>query len=354
MNSPLPTLPQQAQEARVDDVLRIERLTVEFANRSSRRNKDTSILRAVDEVDLTVYAGETLGVVGESGCGKSTLARAIVGLVRPTSGRVLIGGDDVGRARGHVLRQLRRRVQMVFQDSYSSFDPRQTIADSIAEPLRNFGVFGSNRRKYRERTYELLQLVHLDESIGRSFPSQLSGGQRQRAAVARALALEPRLLVLDEPVSALDVSLQAGLINLLEDLQHKLGVAYVFIAHDLAVVRQISHRVAVMYLGAVAEVGPTENIFDRPLHPYTSALLDAVPITDPDDRHTLRTRIILRGDVQSTAQTVGGCRFRARCFKAQSLCADIEPPLEAKQTADHRAACHFPMSDRPTVSSTRE
>jgi oligopeptide/dipeptide ABC transporter ATP-binding protein len=295
-------------------------------------------VRAVDGVTFSLVAGETLALVGESGCGKSTLARTIIRLLDPTDGHIRFRGQDVTHVRGGELRKFRRQIQMVFQDPYSSLNPRLTARQSVAEPLRIHHLYDPTEE--RSRVDELLNRVGIPLQDADRLSGQFSGGQRQRIAIARALALEPDVLVLDEPVAALDVSTQAQILNLLRDLQSDLHVAYLFISHDLAVVRQIADRIAVMYLGKVVEIGRAGEIYERPAHPYVKALLSAVPITDPALRGR-RQRIILRGDVPNPAAPPSGCGFRTRCWKAQDLCA-VEIPALAERGAAHPVACHFP------------
>lgn len=322
-------------------LLEVSGLATWFPVRSRLLKRTIGHVHAVDGVDLDVSPGETLGLVGESGCGKSTLARTIMGLVEPTAGTVRFDGWDVTRATGRERRAHRRHLQMVFQDPVGSLDPRQRVRDIVAEPLVAYQVMDSRARG--RRVEELLQLVGMDPSHAGRFPHEFSGGQRQRIGIARALALNPRLLVLDEPVSALDVSIQAQILNLLQDLQEELGLAYLLISHDLAVVRHVAHRVAVMYLGQIVEEGVTQELFARPGHPYTRALLSAVPNPDPTARG--RTRIVLEGDIPSPINPPSGCRFRTRCPFAEDICADVEPELVERDGLAHRCACHFAGSD---------
>ena len=303
-------------------------------------------VQAVSGVSFEVGEGETVGVVGESGCGKSTVGRCIIGLERPTSGQVLYEGSDVGGASRRELRRLRRDMQFVFQDPFSSLNPLMTVYNTLAEPLR---LSGWGRQETRERVHELLETVGLSPEHGNRFPHEFSGGQRQRIGIARALALRPRMLILDEPVSALDVSIQAQVVNLLEDLQERFGLAYLFIAHDLSVVRHTSDRVVVMYLGKVVEVGTRDQVFNEPAHPYTQALLSAVPPQDPAGRER-RRRVVLEGDVPSPADPPSGCRFRTRCWKADDRCATEEPALLDRLGHGHPSACHYPEQGRSDVS----
>ncbi|MEV6691566.1 dipeptide ABC transporter ATP-binding protein [Micromonospora sp. NPDC051196] len=301
--------------------------------------KQIGAVRAVDGVNLQLRRGETLGVVGESGCGKSTLARLLVGLETPTSGDLFVQGRNMSKVGAEERRRGRRNIQLVMQDPYTSLNPRMTVGDIIGEPFEvHPDVVPKGQR--RGKVQELLELVGLNPDHINRYPHQFSGGQRQRIGIARALALNPEIILCDEPVSALDVSIQAQVINLLEKLQNELGLSYIFIAHDLSVVRHIADRVAVMYLGKIIENGTEDEIYESPTHPYTQALLSAVPVPDPKLRGQ-RDQIVLTGDVPSPANPPSGCRFRTRCWKAQDVCAEQEPLLEIRDKSGHPSACHF-------------
>ncbi|MEV8555073.1 dipeptide ABC transporter ATP-binding protein [Streptomyces sp. NPDC051917] len=303
-------------------------------------------VKAVDGVDFTLGKGETLGIVGESGCGKSTVAKMLCNLERPTAGSIRFKGEDITKLSGKALKAVRRNIQMVFQDPYTSLNPRMTVGDIIGEPY-DIHPEAAPKGDRRRRVQELLDVVGLDPEYVNRYPHQFSGGQRQRIGIARALALRPEVIVADEPVSALDVSIQAQVINLLARLQSEFDLSYVFIAHDLSIVRHISDRVGVMYLGRIVEIGRDAEIYDHPTHPYTQALLSAVPVPDPEAREQ-RERIILSGDVPSPTNIPSGCRFRTRCWKAQERCALEVPALavpavfrDTSGPAAHASACHF-------------
>ena len=312
-----------------EPLLKAERLVKHFPVRSGLFGRARGAIQAVDDISFELHPGETLGLVGESGCGKSTAGRLLLRLIEPTSGAVFFQGRNISGLGEREIRSLRREMQIIFQDPYGSLNPRMTVGDMLAEPLALHGLHQENPK---QRVAELLGLVGLAPQHASRYPHEFSGGQRQRIGIARALAGEPRLIVCDEPVSALDVSIQAQVINLLQDLQRRFGLAYVFIAHDLAVVKHIATRVAVMYLGKIVELADKAALFANPRHPYTRALLSAIPVPDPLLK---RTRLVLQGDVPSPYKPPSGCRFRTRCPHARLLCSEREPALE------HGVACHF-------------
>jgi peptide/nickel transport system ATP-binding protein len=335
---PRPLTPEgAAKPAAEPPLLRVDDLRVHFPIRAGLLRRQVGTVRAVDGVSLDLRAGETLGLVGESGCGKTTTARAIMGLVRATGGSVAFDGQDITNLPRADMRRVRRNMQYIFQDPYASLNPVRTVGDIVAEPLHIHGLF--DEMGGEKRIAELFELVGLSRTMLDRFPSEFSGGQRQRIGIARALALQPRLLILDEPVAALDVSIQAQVINLLQDLQRELRLAYLFVAHDLSVVRHISDRVAVMYLGRIVEESGKADLYERPTHPYTQSLLSAVPVPDPASR-SRRKRIVLQGDIPSPARPPSGCAFHPRCFRATEICARERPAFVAQPGGTARSACH--------------
>ncbi|MFJ1752451.1 ABC transporter ATP-binding protein [Kitasatospora sp. NPDC088134] len=332
------TVPAQAGPSDREPLLRVTGLTRHFPVTKGLFKRQVGAVRAVDGIDFEVRAGETLGVVGESGCGKSTMGRLVTRLDEPTGGTVEFEGTDITHLGTGAMRPLRRDIQMIFQDPYSSLNPRHTVGTIVGAPFRLQKV--ATEGGVKKAVQELLELCGLSPEHYNRYPHEFSGGQRQRIGIARALALRPKMIVADEPVSALDVSIQAQVVNLLDDLQNELGLTYLIIAHDLSVVRHVSDRVAVMYLGKIVEIADRDALYARPMHPYTNALMSAVPVPDPR-RKEQRERIRLTGDVPSPLDPPSGCRFRTRCWKAQEKCAVEEPPL-AVAADGHRVACHFP------------
>lgn len=303
-------------------------------------------VRAVDGISFTIERGKTLGLVGESGSGKTTIGRTIIRLYKPTAGQILFENEDLAKLNGEPLRQMRQSAQMVFQDPFASLNPRFTIGSLIAEPMHIYKL--GNSTEIRERTEDLLNVVGLRPEFIDRYPHEFSGGQRQRIAIARALAINPKLVIADEPVSALDVSIRAQVLNLMQRLQAQFNLTYLFVSHDLSVVRHVADRVAVMYLGKIVELADREELYLQPKHPYTKALLSAVPIPDPKIERK-RQRIILSGDLPSPINIPTGCRFHTRCPMAQSICREVEPPFEAKEGHEHMAACHFSSEVTPLI-----
>ncbi len=324
-------------------VLEVRDLVKHFpVGRGLSFKREKGVVRAVDGVSFTLRAGETLGLVGESGCGKSTVARTLLRLEEPTAGEALFRGEDIFSANPAELKDIRRRLQVIFQDPYASLNPRMTVAEIIGEPwVIHPDVVPMAERA--DRLWSLLESVGLRREHAERYPHEFSGGQRQRIGIARAVALDPEVIICDEPVSALDVSVQAQVVNLLMEIQERLGIAYVFIAHDLSVVRHMSHRVAVMYLGRIVETGTKEQVYNHPKHPYTKALLSAEPSLDFSGMRERSQRIILKGEIPSPTNPPSGCRFRNRCWKAQDICASDAPPLD--DGTDHRVACYFPETE---------
>ncbi|MEU3873197.1 MULTISPECIES: dipeptide ABC transporter ATP-binding protein [Streptomyces] len=332
------TIPEQQAPAAPETLLKVEGLVKHFPITKGLLRRQVGAVRAVDGIDFEVRSGETLGVVGESGCGKSTMGRLITRLIEPSGGRIEFEGRDISHLGVSGMRPLRRDVQMIFQDPYSSLNPRHTVGTIVGAPFRLQGITPEGGVK--KEVQGLLELVGLNPEHYNRYPHEFSGGQRQRIGIARALALKPKLVVADEPVSALDVSIQAQVVNLLDDLQDELGLTYVIIAHDLSVIRHVSDRIAVMYLGKIVELTDRSSLYERPMHPYTKALLSAVPVPDPK-RRAKRERILLKGDVPSPIAPPSGCRFHTRCWKATEVCKQQEPPLAELRTG-HRVACHHP------------
>jgi oligopeptide transport system ATP-binding protein len=322
-----------------EEILRVEDLKVHFPlMKGVLLRRQVGTIKAVDGVSFNLRRGDTLGLVGESGCGKSTTGLAVLRMLAPTAGRILFEGQDITRHDAGTMRTVRRRMQMVYQDPYGSLNPRMTVRSIVGEPLRIHGL-ASDDKAYRERVARLLAMVGLLPDMANRYPHEFSGGQRQRIGIARALALEPSLVICDEPVSALDVSIQAQVVNLFMDLQERLELTYIFIAHDLAVVRHISDRIAVMYLGRIVEIAGRDDLYKRPLHPYTEALLAAVPVADPEVE-ARRPRAIIKGEVPSALRPPSGCRFHPRCPRAMDICKSVDPEL-VDTGANRSVACHL-------------
>ena len=330
-----------------DTLLETRNLKMHFPIKSGVFKRTVGHVKAVDGVDLQVRKGETLGLVGESGCGKSTLARIILRLLEPTEGEVHFEGEDILSYNRKKMLGVRRDMQIIFQDPYASLNPRMTVGNIVSEPLRTHGVAG-NASEQKKRVQELLEVVGLNPEHYNRYPHEFSGGQRQRIGVARAIALNPKLIICDEPVSALDVSIQAQVVNLLEDLQKEFDLTYIFIAHDLSVVKHICDRVAVMYLGNVVEIAGRDDLYGKPRHPYTNSLLSAIPLPDPR-KERQRRRILLKGDVPSPSNPPPGCNFHPRCPRARQYCVDNTPPLESQGDNGHRASCFFPVLEGQSI-----
>jgi len=352
VTTPLST-PAEAPAPATEALMTVTGLTKHFpVTRGVVFRHRVGLVRSVDDVSFEVTRGETLGIVGESGCGKTTTARMLTRLLEPTDGQIMFEGRDITHLHSRAMRPLRREIQMIFQDPYSSLNPRHTVGAIVGAPFRLQRV--KTEKGIKRSVQELLELVGLNPEHYNRYPHEFSGGQRQRIGIARTLALRPKLIVADEPVSALDVSIQAQVINLLGDLQAELGLTYVIIAHDLSVVRHVANRVAVMYLGNLVELADRSDLYERPRHPYTVALLSAVPLPDPD-KSARRERIILAGDVPSPILPPEGCQFHPRCPKARQECVDREPELAPRlgDDRDHLAACHFPVEDGEDISQSR-
>ncbi|WP_078394288.1 ABC transporter ATP-binding protein [Shouchella patagoniensis] len=320
-------------------LLEVKGMTKHFDVSEGFLKRKKRLLRAVDGVDLTIYSGETLGIVGESGCGKSTLGNVLMRLLEPTSGELFFEGIDFSELSGEALRKKRVDIQMIFQDPFSSLNPRMKVKDVIAEPLKTHKI--GTGQDYLEQVYELMDVVGLDRSYAKRYPHEFSGGQRQRIGIARAIALKPKLIICDEPVSALDVSIQAQILNLMAKLQKEFQLTFLFIAHGLPAVKHISDRIAVMYLGKVVELASKQDLFERPMHPYTEGLISAVPVPDPKQR-TKRERIVLEGDMPSPVNPPSGCRFHTRCPYAKEKCS-LEEPAFIEREKGHQVACHYPL-----------